>query len=117
MRLPDYSSGGNRWWFRFDEKGGKARTIPARYDWQSYVDVYIATAKLGKDLGEAPLFRSTVRKTNRLTPLPMAANDISRMVKRRLRDAGLPSRQLSCHSFQGTTITDLLTQGVPLEDV
>jgi len=26
-------------------------------------------------------------------------------------------RQLSCHSFRATTITDLLTQGVPLEDV
>jgi len=38
-------------------------------------------------------------------------------VKRRLRDAGLPARQLSCHSFRATTITDLLTQGVPLEDV
>jgi integrase len=27
------------------------------------------------------------------------------------------TRQLSCHSFRATTITDLLTQGVPLEDV
>ena len=35
----------------------------------------------------------------------------------RLRDAGSPARQLSCHSFRATTITDLLTQGVPLEDV
>jgi site-specific recombinase XerD len=26
-------------------------------------------------------------------------------------------QQLSCHSFRATTITDLLTQGVPLEDV
>lgn len=32
-------------------------------------------------------------------------------------DAGLPARQLSCHSFRATTITDLLTQGVPLEEV
>jgi len=37
------------------------------------------------------------------------------MVKRRLRDAGLPARQLSCHSFRATAITDLLTQGVPLK--
>lgn len=34
-----------------------------------------------------------------------------------MRDAGLPARNLSCHSFRATTITDLLTQGVPLEDV
>ena len=38
------------------------------------------------------------------------------MVKRRLKDAGLPSR-LSPHSFRVTTITDLLEQGVLLEDV
>ena len=41
---------------------------------------------------------------------------ICRMVKRRLRDAGLPG-VLSPHSFRVTTITDLLEQGVPLEDV
>jgi site-specific recombinase XerD len=37
-------------------------------------------------------------------------------VKRRLKDAGLPVR-LSPHSFRVTGITDLLTQGVPLDDV
>jgi integrase/recombinase XerD len=37
-------------------------------------------------------------------------------LKRRLKDAGLPGR-LSPHSFRVTTITDLLEQGVPLEDV
>jgi len=41
---------------------------------------------------------------------------MARMVKRRLRDAGLSSR-LSPHSFRVTTITDLLEQGVSLEDV
>jgi site-specific recombinase XerD len=38
------------------------------------------------------------------------------MMKRRLKDAGLPDN-LSPHSFRVTTITDLLEQGVPLEDV
>ena len=38
------------------------------------------------------------------------------MVKRRLKAAKLPER-LSPHSFRVTAITDLLTQGVPLEDV
>ena len=46
----------------------------------------------------------------------MTAGDLGRMVKRRMKDAGLPG-QLSPHSFRVTTITDLLTQGVPLEDV
>jgi integrase/recombinase XerD len=46
----------------------------------------------------------------------MHAIDICRMTKRRLKDAGLSVR-LSPHSFRGTTITDLLEQGVALEDV
>jgi integrase/recombinase XerD len=43
-------------------------------------------------------------------------NDICRMMKRRLKDIGLPLLY-SPHSFRVTTITDLLTQGVALEDV
>ncbi len=46
----------------------------------------------------------------------MHANNICQMVKRRLRDASLPTR-LSPHSFRVMTITDLLEQSVPLEDV
>lgn len=38
------------------------------------------------------------------------------MVKRRLKDAGLPLR-LSPHSFRVATVTDLLDQGVPLDEV
>ncbi len=46
----------------------------------------------------------------------MTSKRICELVKRRLKDAGLPSR-LSLHSFRVTAITELLTQGVPLEDV
>ena len=62
------------------------------------------------------MFRSTLGKTKRLTDRPLTTKDVCRMVKRRLKDAGLPSR-LSPHSFRVTGITDLLTQGVPLDDV
>ena len=37
---------------------------------------------------------------------------MGRMIKRRLKDAGL-----SPHSFRVTAITGLLSQGVPMEDV
>jgi integrase/recombinase XerD len=40
----------------------------------------------------------------------------ARRRKRRLKAASLPSR-LSPHSFRVAVITDLLEQGVPLEDV
>lgn len=65
---------------------------------------------------DRPLFRSTLGTTKRLTGNPLTGNYVLRMVKRRLKDAGLPSR-LSPHSFRVTGITDLLEQGVPLDEV
>ena len=47
---------------------------------------------------------------------PMTTNDIGRMVKRRIKAAGLPERLSPC-SFRVATIADLLGQEVPLEDV
>ena len=46
----------------------------------------------------------------------MSAGDIGRMIKRRMKACGLPLR-LSPHSFRVAVITNLLSQGVPLEDV
>jgi len=77
---------------------------------------YLDAAGLRHARKDTPLFRTAYKKTGRLTPNAMYVVDICRMVKRRLRDAGLPG-VLSPHSFRVTTITDLLEQGVPLEDV
>jgi integrase/recombinase XerD len=60
--------------------------------------------------------RTAYLETGRLTRNAMHIVDAYRMVKRLLKDAGLPSR-LAPHSFRVTTITDLLEQGGPLEDV
>jgi integrase len=46
----------------------------------------------------------------------MTGIDICRMMKRHLKSAGLPDH-FSPHSFRVTTVTDLLEQNVPLEDV
>jgi hypothetical protein len=77
---------------------------------------YLTSGQLDDSDKSSPLFRTTIRRTKQLTENWMTADDIGRMVKRRLRAAGLPSR-LSPHSFRVTTITDLLSQAVPLEDV
>jgi hypothetical protein len=57
-----------------------------------------------------PLFRSTLGMTKRPTDQPLTTTETSRMVKRRLKDGGLPSRQ-SPHSFGVTAITSLPEQG------
>ena len=100
----------------FDEKGGKSREIPVRHDLEKMVFEYIAAAGIIDAPADSPLFRTAVRKSGKLTEKSMSGVDVCRMVKRRLRDAGLATR-LSPHSFRVTTITDLLEQGVPLEDV
>lgn len=117
LRLQDFYPDGNQWWLHFDEKGGKSREIPARHDLQTYIEDYLRAAGLEAAPGAAPLFRSAVRKTKVLTEKGMSDSDMQRMVKRRFKDAGLPTKKLSCHSFRATTITNLLEQGVPQEDV
>lgn len=77
---------------------------------------YIDAAGLRDAPRETPLFQTARWRTDQLTGKGMYVVDVSRMVKRRLRDTGLPER-LSPHSFRVTTLTDLLEQGVPLEDV
>lgn len=115
LKVKHLEHDGTQWCLRFDEKGGKSRLIPVRHDLEQFLDTYIKEAGI-RDERESPLFRSTVRKTKQLTQNGMTAVDMCRMVKRRMKKAGLPA-QLSPHSFRVTGITDLLEQGVALEDV
>jgi site-specific recombinase XerD len=106
---------GDQWMLHFEEKGGKSREIPVRHDLEQMLVEYI-TAAIQDAPKHSPLFRTAYRKTGRLTENRMYVVDICRMVKRRLKDASLPTL-LSPHSFRVTTITDLLEQGVALEEV
>ena len=51
-----------------------------------------------------------------LTDRPMTAHGVRQMLKRRLKDAGLPEI-ITPHSFRVMVVTDLLGQNVPMEDV
>lgn len=115
LSLRDLRHDGTQWTLRFTEKGGKSREIPLRHDLEQILFRYTAAAGIRPGTAE-PLFRSAVRRTRMLTDRPMTPADMCRMVKRRLRDAGLPTH-LSPHSFRVATITDLLEQGVSLDEV
>jgi len=116
LRLKDLNWDGTQYALRFMEKGGKSRSIPVRHDLQRDLLNYLACFDWAAESGDSPLFRSAAGKTGRLTAKPIRNADICRMMKRRLCDAGLP-QHFSPHSFRVTTVTDLLNQGVPLEDV
>lgn len=115
LRRRDYFNDGRQWLFRFDEKGGKERIIPARHDLEGFVREYLAGTEGASPA--APLFVSLRRGGSAQPNAPFHPGDILRMVKRRLQRCGLPQDSLTCHSFRATTITNLLEQGVPLEDV
>jgi site-specific recombinase XerD len=107
---------GTQYALRFEEKGGKAREIPVRHDLECYLRQYLEAAGLQDAPRDTPFFRTAYRTSDLLTDHPLSSVDVCRLVKRRLKDAGLPQR-LSPHSFRVTTITNLLEQGVPLENV
>ena len=121
-----YYDAGEQWMLRFRDKGGKSREIPVSHDLKTYLDEYLEYSGLrhgrrrrDPDTGKfrpRPLFRTAMKKKRELTGTPMSGRDITRMLKRRLEDAGLPPT-LSPHSFRVAVATDLLDQRVPLEDV
>ncbi len=107
---------GSQYVLRFGEKRGKQREIPVRHDLEQLLVKYLEAAKLKDAPGDSPLFRTLDGKRETLTGTGVTAVDICRLVKRRLKVAGLPAR-LSPHSFRVCTVTDLLSQGIALEDV
>jgi integrase/recombinase XerD len=107
---------GTQYVLRFGEKGGKQREIPVRHDLEQLLVQYLEAANIKDAPGDSPLFRTLAGKTESLTISGVSAIDICRLVKRRLKAAGLSAR-LSPHSFRVCTVTNLLSQGVALEDV
>lgn len=115
LRLRDFAPEAGQYALRFAEKGGKARVIPCRHDLQLFLNDYLFASGVNCDKPDSPLFR-TVGKNGRLTEFAVSGVDICRLVKRRLEAAKLPTN-ISPHSFRSCAATDLLLQGVGLEDV
>ncbi len=111
-----FSGGYEKTLLRFQEKGGNSREIPVRHDLEEYLRAYLDAGGIVAENKDWPYFRSHRGRTGQLTHNAMTSKAICELVKRRLKDAGLPNR-LSPHSFSAVAVTDLLTQGGPLQDV
>src|ERR1022692_1791990 len=116
LKRGNFYRAGEQWMLHFEEKGGKSREIPVRHDLQEMISAYINAAALSDAHKDTPLFQSALKKKRRLSGKAIHVNDICRMMKRRLKDFAMPLLY-SPHSFRVTTITDLLEQNVPREDV
>ena len=100
----------------FREQGGRERKIPARHELEGWLNEYLAAAGMEEASRVSPFFRAADGKRKALTGAGYVAHSMRQMLKRRLKDAGLPEL-FSPHSFRVTVVTDLLNQNVPLEDV
>ncbi|TWU49443.1 tyrosine-type recombinase/integrase [Rubripirellula reticaptiva] len=116
LRRGDFQGQPGKMSLRFHEKGGNHQGVEVRHDLEAWINEYIERASLKTAHRDAPLFRPLVRREERLQATAMEANDVGRMVKRKLRQTGIRT-ELSAHSFRVATITDLIAQGVPVEDV
>jgi integrase/recombinase XerD len=116
LRIGSFALDGSQRVLRFLEKGGKARIVPVRDDLARYLSAYLEAADLSSAPREEPLFRRLDRRSGTVTLRAMTADDMGRMLKRRMTVLGFPN-DLCPHSFRVAAITDLLSQGVPLEEV
>ena len=87
-----------------------------RHDGEGIILAYVDAAGIGGEAKDTPPFRASNGRSRQLVAKPLGTEWTCELVKRRLKDAGLPSRLLQ-YSFRVMAITSLLQQGVPMEDV
>jgi hypothetical protein len=102
---------GKRARLRLLEKGNKEQLVWLHHEAEAYLDAYIAAA--GIRGGESPLFQS-LDKAHKLTGEAISRRDMLRVVKTRCIAAGL-SEAFCNHTFRGTGMTVLLSNGGSLE--
>jgi len=80
---------------------------------EELLDQYLKASGLEKE-PESPLFPASIGKTGKLSRRPLVRTDAADMLKRRLKQAGLPAHY-SPHSFRATGITNFLENDGTLE--
>jgi integrase len=104
LKVEDYYPSGKRLLLRFKEKGGKEKELPVHHKLEELLD----------EEPDSPLFPAALGKTGKLSRRPLVRTDTADMLKRRLKQAGLPAHY-SPHSFRATGITNFLQNDGTLE--
>lgn len=88
--------------------------MPVHHVLEEYLDAYLDAARI-RDQAGGPLFRTLATAPGRPLSLePMRQADVWRMIRRRARAAGIPTK-IGCHTFRATGITAYLENGGTLE--
>ena len=90
LKVEDYYPSGKRFLLRFKEKGGKEKELPVHHKLEELLDQYLKASGLEKE-PQSPLFPAAVGKTGKLSRRPLVRTDAADMLKRRLKQAGLPA--------------------------
>lgn len=113
MKVEDYFFDGESMVVRLIEKGSKYMEMPLNHKAIRILNDYIEDADISEDKKQ-PLFRALNRSRN-LTDQPLDRRDCWRMVKRRVKNAGL-SDKITNHSCRASGITSFLLNGGLMED-
>jgi integrase len=113
LKVEDYYPSGKRFLLLFKEKGGKEKELPVHHKLEELLDQYLKITGLENE-PQAPLFPAAIGKTGKLSRRPLVATDAADMLKRRLKQAGLPAHY-SPPSFRATGITNFLKTTAPLK--
>jgi hypothetical protein len=63
-----------------------------RHDLEGIILAYVEAAGIAGEAKDSPLFRASNGRSRKLSAKPLGTERICELVKRRLKDAGLPSR-------------------------
>ena len=113
MRVEDVYVQKRRLWVRLHEKGGKLHQMPCNHNLEEYLQAYLAGAGIAED-AKAYLFQSSIGRSGKLSGNPMSRVDVYRMIRRRVRAAGIDTAA-GGHTFRATGITEYLRNGGKLE--
>lgn len=100
MQVRHFEDEGREAFLVIHEKRGRKRRIPCHHLAREYLRIYVDAAGLDAT-PKAPLFQSAAGRSGRLTDSAMLRQNMWSMVKRRCRQAGLPS-SICNHSFRAT---------------
>jgi site-specific recombinase XerD len=114
MCVEDYYRDGDGWWVRLHEKGGKQHRIEVHPTLKACLDAYLDASGIRGQSG-APLFRSAVGRTGKLSGKAMNRIDAWRMIQRRAADLDVGVR-VGCHTFRATGIRAYLESGGTVEN-
>src|SRR5258707_2000547 len=108
LKVEDYYPSGKRFLIRFKEK-----ELPVHHKLEELLDEYLKATSLASEPGSL-LFPAALGKSGKLSRRPLVRTDAADMLKRRLKQAGLPAHY-SPHSFRATGITNFLENDGTLE--